>query len=338
MHNLFNGFIKRILKLMLKLKIKRKMSLKNKKVILNQRIKSFGYMSKFKRRPRSFDHLKNYKANEVFTWFFYISPLVLRNLLDDDAYGHCMLLVYCVSNFWCGLKRDEIELNHGLLRIFLEDVKKYFGLNEFTINSHLILHLKKSVRDYGPLAYNQAFIYESGNKDIKRLIKSSHGMNEQILSQYNYKFFLNLDKHPEDEKLELSVVHKDDNTNYYDKMKRNGKVYTTWPYDDGKKSSNCFVKLKNGDFFMINSFFHRTDDELVCNGKILRKIDNLKFSYQNFDLELDYIYNCELQNDLTEFNVDDIVDKVHFVKGYVRNSCSQSDSLFVIDLKHIVHN
>lgn len=146
---------------MFKLDQNSKFSLKNLKNVLNSRINLLKFNKKIKRRARSLDFLKHYNATEFFNWFFYISPIMLRNLIPNQAYGYLMLLTYFINFYWTGGKRNEVDYIHGLVKVFLEDIEEHFDVKEFTINSHLLIHLKRVFLDYGPLKDNNSFIFES---------------------------------------------------------------------------------------------------------------------------------------------------------------------------------
>lgn len=190
MHCIFFGIVKRLLKLMFKLTPKHKFSLKMFKSILNSRIKLFKNNVKMKRRMRSFDHLANFNATEYFNFFFYVSPLILKGLLDEQSYGFLMVLTYCISSFWSGCKRDDIDFIHNLIKLFLEDLEKHFSEREFTLNSHLLIHLKRHFLYYGPFKFSNSFIFEISNKyKCNDLIKSPFLMCKQVINQYNELFF-----------------------------------------------------------------------------------------------------------------------------------------------------
>lgn len=95
--------------------------------------------------------------------------------------------------FWSGLAKTEVEFNHDLIRLFLEDLEKVFDSFEYTMNAHQLLHLKDSVQRFSSLFCNNSFIYEAANGECRSLVNASFAVNEQIANQDQYRFNLDLD-------------------------------------------------------------------------------------------------------------------------------------------------
>ena len=55
---------------------------------------------------------------------------MLRGVLRDDAYGWYMILVYAILNFWAELDKYEIDFNHNLIKVFLEDLSVHFDKSD----------------------------------------------------------------------------------------------------------------------------------------------------------------------------------------------------------------
>lgn len=335
MHSTFIGLQKRFLKLVIKLRVSKFFSLKKRKREVDERIKNFNYNSKFKRRFRTLNNVQSFKAIEMLNWVFYLAPIVLRDVLNETEYGFIMIFIHSLSVLWNGGSKKSIELAHRLMRIFVEDLEHYFGEDELTINSHLHFHLKTSVFNYGPLKFNNAFIFESMNRIIKRLVKSSFGISKQILNEYNLMFFLSLDKEPENEELVLRSSFVKDNDVYYRRIILGKKVFTCWELDFNKSSRNCIVKLDDKKFVIIKCFYLKNEVELFVSGWLLDIKKNLDFEYNEQRLELNYIYQCEILEDLLEFKFSEILYKVHLVEEF---DALNYNSCFVIDIVHSVHN
>lgn len=333
MHLIANNFTTRFLNSMFKFTHRKLIcSLYGKEDALNNRIKEFGTMDKFKSKPRPITKRSNFKASELITWLFYTSPIVLRGILSKKGYGYWMLIVYALSNYWTGLKKSDLDFNHEIIKLFLEDLELVFSKSDYTLNAHQLLHLKILVQLYGPLFCNNSFIYESANGECKRLIKGSFAINEQLANQYNLKFNLDLEIKNMNNDMRLCNKFKKRNSfNYYKRIVVGKTKYTSYLYECRKKSKakNSVVKLRNNEYFYVRYYFEK-NGIMYAKGKKLNVVNNLSFCYENIRLELDYIFRVKLDRNFSVIRFDDIVDKVHLVKSRKQN--------FVLEIKHVFHN
>ena len=343
MHQIFIGFVSRFLESMCLFKFKDSIcSLYGKESILDERIKLFGTMEKFKRNPRPFSERKKFNAGEHLIWFFYVSPVVLKGVLNRKGYSFYLTLVYAISNYWCGLKKAEVEFHHDLIRMFLEDLHEVFSDSEYTMNAHQLLHLKDLVLKFGPLFCNNSFIYEAANGDCRRMIKGAFGVNEQIASQYSYRFNLDLDK-PRDSNASLKLCNEFrwKSKKCFEKVMRDGKKFTSLFYHQEKNSCsrNLAVKLACGETVLVKYYFEENGN-LFVRGKVLSKLKNLEFTYEKIKLELDYIFYANLEKRSKTFLFSDVIEKVHIVQDFKKalGEHKPDGRYFVIDLKHIHHN
>jgi hypothetical protein len=170
---------------------------------INDRINRFGNNQKFKSIPRDLTQIKKYKASDYLIFLFYLMPIVLRGLIRDDAYGYYMILVYSISNFWQRLNKDEIDFNHNLIRIFLEDLSIHFSESEYTISSHL----RRTICKFGPMFMSQMFIYESKGGNLGRLFHSHFGITKQIAKRCTILFNLDLAEELVNEESSLKILY-----------------------------------------------------------------------------------------------------------------------------------
>ena len=57
-----------------------------------------------------------------------------------------------------------------------------------TFNGHLLLHLARSVYDWGPLWSHNAFAFESGNGDVLKVIHAAKGIYSQVCRRISLKY------------------------------------------------------------------------------------------------------------------------------------------------------
>ena len=129
--------------------------------------------------PRSIEkHVKYFKASELRTWLlFYSLPLLLDNL--PPLYFHHYALLVCAVHM---LLQDEItssQINaaENMLCDFCRLLPEPYGEDSCTANAHLLLHLTKYVRLWGPLWTHSAFGFENKNGHLKRFF---HGRGNTV--------------------------------------------------------------------------------------------------------------------------------------------------------------
>ena len=66
--------------------------------------------------------------------------------------------------------------------------KSIFGLKALTSTLHQLLHIKDSVRVFGPLFAHSTYPFESENFQILNSVKSAKGVTSQIVTSINLKF------------------------------------------------------------------------------------------------------------------------------------------------------
>lgn len=140
------------------------------------------------RLPRSLSMQKYWKAHEWYMWLAYYSLPILKSYLPNKFYIHFALLVEGISI----LLKDTISpvsLDHCdlVLTKFVQDFEDLYGLNNVSFNVHLCLHLTKSVRSFGPLWAHSAFIYESFNGDLLKMIRGTQAVSLQICKTFALK-------------------------------------------------------------------------------------------------------------------------------------------------------
>ena len=122
----------------------------------------------FRRSPRSITSYKYWKASEFRAWLLYYSLPVLSNLLPADYIHHLSLLVsamHLLLNDMISLA--DIDLAHNLLDLFYKLTCQLYPINICTMNLHLLIHLAKFVRSWGPLWCYSCFGFESMNGHLR---------------------------------------------------------------------------------------------------------------------------------------------------------------------------
>ena len=125
--------------------------------------------SEFTRPPRSIQkHLNYWKVSELRNWLlFYSLPLLLPHLLP--LFWHHYALLVCALHILLQSEVTDVEIDAAehMLHDFYTLISDLHGEQCCTANVHLLSHLAKYVRLWGPLWTQSSFRYENKNGNIK---------------------------------------------------------------------------------------------------------------------------------------------------------------------------
>ena len=94
-----------------------------------------GHMpSEFVRQPRSLKYLDRWKATELRQFLLYSGPVVLRNILSDDAYQHFLVLSMTLTI----LLQSDVEIRSHYLE-YSQQLIQQFVYNSKTLSLSLSL-------------------------------------------------------------------------------------------------------------------------------------------------------------------------------------------------------
>ena len=104
-----------------------------------------GYMpSEFSRQPRSLKDLDRWKATEFRQFLLYTGPIVLQDIISDNAYEHFLALSITLTILLQSddqIRSQYLDYARDLIRHFVYNSKYVYG-NTFTVyNIHNLLHL-----------------------------------------------------------------------------------------------------------------------------------------------------------------------------------------------------
>jgi len=139
--------------------------------------------NEFKRSPRSIaSHRKFWIANEIKQWFLYYSLPILQNKLPPVYWHHYALLVGAIHILLKdNISVAELEATDIMITDFCIIFEKLYGQINCTHNFHLLTHLTKYVRLWGPLWTHSAFSCEHKNGLVKNLFHGNDDISKQIL-------------------------------------------------------------------------------------------------------------------------------------------------------------
>ncbi|XP_073716926.1 uncharacterized protein [Misgurnus anguillicaudatus] len=138
------------------------------------------------RPPRSVRLRKFWKASEYRNFLLFYSIPCLIGILPSDYLEHLLLLVQAT---YCLLKDDmsshDIDVAEHLLKTFVSRFERLYGKCHVSFNVHILEHAAQSVRNWGPLWCQSAFIFESHNGTLQKLFHGTQAVPEQIVNSFS---------------------------------------------------------------------------------------------------------------------------------------------------------
>lgn len=138
------------------------------------------------RPPRSVRLRKYWKASECRNFLLFYSLPCLSGILSCDYLEHLLLLVQAT---YLLLKDDmsshDIDVAENLLKTFVSRFERLYGKCHASFNAHILQHAAQSVRNWGPLWCQSAFIFESHNGNLQKLFHGTQAVTEQIANSFS---------------------------------------------------------------------------------------------------------------------------------------------------------
>ena len=157
----------------------------NQQHVFDQLILGFKVPSEVLRLPRSIKLMKLWKASEWRSFLLLYSPIVLKQLLPAKFFAHWMLLVHALTLLLGHEIKQTDVLQAGLaLTKFVAGVEDLYGKQYVSFNTHLLLHLSTTVRNWGPLWAHSAFVFEDRNGFLLTLFKGTNNVALQICRSF----------------------------------------------------------------------------------------------------------------------------------------------------------
>ena len=139
-------------------------------------------MVSFSRKVRSLEELSQFKANELFNWLFYISPVLFLDRIPPELYSHLTNLVFGIRLLLESSCNKNVAASSLLLENFCREIVLRHDGNEKieTINVHCLTHLCDQVTRFGPLFCQSAMSFESANRTLGEVFTGAHSECEII--------------------------------------------------------------------------------------------------------------------------------------------------------------
>ncbi|XP_032690858.1 uncharacterized protein LOC116853773, partial [Odontomachus brunneus] len=114
------------------------------------------------RLTRSLGDRHQWKAKEWENWLLYYSVPLLETVVDNKVLQHWLLLVESLYGLLgTSLSIAQLDIIDESLHKFVLHVEIMYGKRAMTYNVHQLLHISKSVYNWGPLWCHSTFPFES---------------------------------------------------------------------------------------------------------------------------------------------------------------------------------
>ncbi|XP_077552509.1 uncharacterized protein LOC144166948 [Haemaphysalis longicornis] len=148
---------------------------------VNRRIKMLTPPKEVRRIPRPASQKLFWKAKEWENWILFFSLPVLEGLLEQKYLHHWAYFVEAVRVLLQEkVSLPDLDVVEEHLVHFHGHAEILYGAECLTFNVHQLLHITKSVRQWGPLWAHNAFPFEAGNGALKDAVKAAKGIPHQI--------------------------------------------------------------------------------------------------------------------------------------------------------------
>lgn len=141
----------------------------------------------FTRRPRSIKEFPNYKACEAraFLLYFFYPTFSFLCALPSKYIEHMQVLSAAVYTLLgTNITTEVLDDVHKSLIHFVSTFESFYSKENTVMNLHLLLHLRWTVQNWGPLWCQSAFPYETMNGVLTKYIIGPVRPVHQIITKY----------------------------------------------------------------------------------------------------------------------------------------------------------
>ncbi|XP_064462215.1 uncharacterized protein LOC135372635 [Ornithodoros turicata] len=138
----------------------------------------------FTRLPRTITERAFWKASEWRLWVLFYSLPCTHGILPERYWRHFAKLSHALHILLAEkITHQMIHKAEHLLEQFVSRAAALYGEGCMRFNVHQLLHLPKAARLMGPLWAHSAFVFESGNGTLVKLVTASKGIPLQIVER-----------------------------------------------------------------------------------------------------------------------------------------------------------
>lgn len=156
---------------------------------IDRLMKTWKVPNQIQRLTRNLTERKFWKCREYENFLLYYSFPILRYFGKSRKYAqHWWKVVNALHILLQStITIQELDNADKLLFQFVNEAQSLYGKKAMTYNLHLLLHLARHVKNWGPLWCNNAFCFESGNGQILKTIHANNGLYNQICRYFGFE-------------------------------------------------------------------------------------------------------------------------------------------------------
>lgn len=139
--------------------------------------------SEIHRAVRGLEYLAFWKGSEYRTFLFYLSIIILPDVLTSAVFSHFVKLYCAVTICSTECHLHLLPLAKELLKDFVKSYKDFYGVDYITSNVHNLIHLTAEVERFGILHSFSAYPFENELYHIKRLLRDGKNPLSQIANR-----------------------------------------------------------------------------------------------------------------------------------------------------------
>lgn len=153
---------------------------------MNERFMSFHTYtpSEFERKPRTLNgnELSYFKANELRQLLLYTMPVMLKGFVSEQLFRQVMLYHVAVRLLQDPINyRQNVNAARHFLHLF---VLTSFGIQNFTYNTHCLIHIPDCVEEYGPFYSISAYKGENHMRILRKLMRKKNLYLQQFSNRF----------------------------------------------------------------------------------------------------------------------------------------------------------
>lgn len=152
--------------------------------IIDDRLKTFKLPTCLGRIPRSIYDRNKWNATEWLMWIVFYAPICLKGLLPEKYLRNLGLFINGITIFLSeSITPKMIDEADAYFKEFVKNFEELYTEKAMNYNIHLLLHVAKTVRNWGPLYCQNTFPFENENRLLLMNKKSYYKVIEQIVNK-----------------------------------------------------------------------------------------------------------------------------------------------------------
>lgn len=141
--------------------------------------------SELERKPRTLKQINKFKANEFKQLLSYTLPVLLKDCVEPHVYQRVLLLHVGVrllqdpQNY-----KDNLDAARAMIDMFVREYPDTFGIENFTFNTHCLIHIPDVVENFGSLYSFSAYRHENHLRILNRLLRKQNLHLQQLYNRF----------------------------------------------------------------------------------------------------------------------------------------------------------